>query len=181
MNAFWFGAAATLVTLLVPQSVTSLAPIQTCGTDAELAEPHQLTREHIILAADRRLFSPCRAGEHGPTHLEQRDLALLDQAAASRDVEFRRLAVQAYGRLGAPSIAPRIYKMLEDASPIVRREAVNAVGQALSGTRSDLRDDEPPTASEVTIGRTRLTDRLSQETDDEVVAMILATHRPDAS
>lgn len=184
MNAFWFGAAAALVVVLVPQPTTPQAPIQTCGADAELAEPHRLTREHIILAADRRLFSPCRAGEHGPLHLEQRDLALLDQAAASRDAEFRRLAVQAFGRFGAPSMAPRIYRMLEDSSAAVRREAVNAVGQALSGTRSDLREDDPPTADEVTGGRVRLADRIGKETDDEVVGTILATigrMRHDAS
>ena len=175
MKTLWRRAASVLFTLVVPQAGPSTAPIQTCGADAVLAEPHQLTRETIILAADRRLFSPCRAGEHGPTHLEQRDLALLDQAAASRDVEFRRLAVQAFGRFGAPAMAPRIFKMLEDPSPLVRKEAANAVGQALSGTRSDLRDDEPPTAADVTIARTRLTDRLTLEKDDEVVAVILAT------
>jgi cyclophilin family peptidyl-prolyl cis-trans isomerase/HEAT repeat protein len=169
---------ATAVVLLsfgVPQAATPPSPIQTCGADQERASAETLSREAIILAADRRLFSPCKAGDHGPSHLEQRDLALLDQAAASTDAEYRRLAVQAFGRFGAPSMAPRIARMLDDASPRVRAEAANAIGQALSGTRSDLRDDAPPTAPEVTAGRQRLEARFAAEKDDVVAGVILAT------
>lgn len=169
------GAAVVLLSLGVPQSATTPAPVQTCGTDQERAAAETLSREAIILAADRRLFSPCKAGEHGPTHLEQRDLALLDQAAASTDAEFRRLAVQAFGRFAAPSMAPRIVRRLDDAAPVVRAEAANAIGQALSGTRSDLRDDDPPTAADVTAGRQSLEARFSHEKDDAVAGVILAT------
>ena len=155
------GAAVLLLSFGVPQSATPPAPVQTCGTDQERATAESLSREAILLAADRRLFSPCKAGDHGPSHLEQRDLALLDQAAASTDAEFRRLAVQAFGRFGAPSMAPRIVGLLNDAAPLVRSEAANAIGQALSGTQSDLRDDEPPTAAEVTAGRQSLEARFA--------------------
>lgn len=169
---------------IVGQSNSVPASAQTCGVDTLLARPHELTRETIMLAADRRLFSPCVAGVHGPDHLEQRDLALLEQAAASTTVEFRRLAVQAVGRFGAPSMAGRIYPLLDDPSAEVRKAAANAVGQALSGTRSDLRDDSAPTAAEVTAGRVRLETRLAKETEDSVIAVIVATigrMRHDAS
>jgi len=183
----WFAVAVVAVGLLVSPTDTPVAQIhqvQTCGTDAVQSDPHPLTREHIILAADRRLFSPCEAGEHGPTHLEVRDLDLLDRAAASTTVEFRRLAVQAFGRFGAPSMTPRIAALLDDVSPLVRAEAVNALGQALSGTRSDLRDDEPPMGADVTAARVLLEARMQKETDDRVVGVILATvgrMRHDAS
>lgn len=175
MATFRIGAALTLISLCLPQSVTPPAPVQTCGADQERPAADALSRETIILAADRRLFSPCGAGDHGPSHLEMRDLALLDQAAASTDPEFRRLAVQAFGRFGAPAMAPRIVRMLDDAAANVRAEAANALAQALSGTRSDLRDDEPPTAAEVTAGRLSLEARLEKENDDAVAAVVLAT------
>lgn len=157
------------------QSGSGPASPQTCGTDAVLAQPHELARESIMLAADRRVFSPCVAGDHGPDHLELRDLALLERAAASTNVEFRRLAVQAFGRSGAPSMATRIFPLLDDPSAEVRKAAANAVGQALSGTHSDLRDDAAPTAAEITAGRARLEARLAKDTDDAVVGVIVAT------
>lgn len=184
MALFRIGAALSLISLWVPQSATPPAPVQTCGTDLERPSAEALSRESIILAADRRLFSPCRAGDHGPSHLEVRDLALLDQAAAATNPEFRRLAVQAFGRFDAPAMTPRILRMLDDAVPSVRAEAANALGQALSGTRSDLRDDEPPTAAEVTAARLSLEARLEKESDNAVAAVVLATigrMRHDAS
>lgn len=175
MATFKIGAALTLISLVVPQTATPPAPVQVCGADQERPAAESLSRETIVLAADRRLFSPCRAGEHGPSHLEVRDLALLDQAASATDPEFRRLAVQAFGRSGAPAMAPRIVRMLDDTSANVRAEAANALGQALSGTRSDLREDEAPTAAEVTAGRLALQARLEKETDDTVAAVVVAT------
>lgn len=184
MATFRIGAALTLLSLVVPQTATPPAPIQTCGVDQERPAAEALSRETIVLAADRRLFSPCRAGDHGASHLEVRDLALLDQAASAPNPEFRRLAVQAFGRFGAPAMAPRIVRLLGDTSADVREEAANALGQALSGTRSDLRDDEAPTAAEVTAGRLALEARLEKETDDSVTAVMVATigrMRHDAS
>lgn len=175
MATLRIGAALTLFSLAVPQSATPPAQVQTCGVDQERPAAEALSRETIVLAADRRLFTPCRGGEHGPSHLEVRDLALLDQAAAAPNPEFRRLAVQAFGRFGAPVMAPRIVRMLDDAAASVRAEAANALGQALSGTRSDLRDDEPPTAAEVTAARLSLEARLDTEKDDAVAAVVLAT------
>jgi peptidyl-prolyl cis-trans isomerase B (cyclophilin B) len=175
MATLRIGAALTLFSLVVPQSAIPPAPVQTCGVDQERQTAEALSRDSIILAADRRLFSPCRSGEHGASHLEVRDLALLDQAAASADPEFRRLAVQAFGRVGAPPMAPRIVRMLDDAVAQVRAEAANALGQALSGTRSDLRDDEPPTVAEVTAARRSLEARLDKERDDAVFAVVVAT------
>lgn len=150
-------AAAAVLTLALSQAATSSrAQELACG---------DLSREGLALAADRRLVGPCGA----------QDLALLDRAAASDNPEFRRFAVQAFGRSGAASLAPRAFRLLDDAAPRVRAEAANAIGQALSGTRSDLRDDDPPTPAEVTAGRLRLEARLAKETDDQVVAAILAT------
>jgi cyclophilin family peptidyl-prolyl cis-trans isomerase/HEAT repeat protein len=156
MSILRIAAAALFIGLVVSEAVTLPAQAQACS---------DLTREGIILAADRRLSGPCAS----------QDLDLLTKAAASTDIEFRRLAVQAFGRTGAPSMAPRAFPLLDDPSPIVRAEAANAIGQALSGTRSDLRDDAPPTAAEVTAGRVRLDARLEKETDDKVSAVILAT------
>lgn len=184
MATLRIGAALTVFSLVVPQAVTPPAPVQVCGADQERPAAEPLSRETIVLAADRRLFSPCRAGEHGPSHFEVRDLALLDQAASASNPEFRRLAVQAFGRFGAPAMAPRIVRMLGDASADVRAEAANALGQALSGTRSDLREDDAPTAAEVTAGRLALQARLEKEADDAVAAVVVATigrMRHDAS
>lgn len=156
MSILRIAAAVAVISILVSEPVALPAQTPACS---------DLTREGIILAADRRLAGPCA----------EQDLALLTQAAVSADAEFRRLAVQAFGRTGAASMAPRAFPLLDDPSPVVRSEAANAIGQALSGTRSDLRDDGPPTAAEVTAGRIRLDARLEKETDDTVSAVILAT------
>lgn len=170
--------ALLLVAVVIIASAESRSPIASvsrCGADATLAQPHELTRENVILAADRRLFSPCPAGDHPASHLEQRDLVLLDLALASSDASLRRFAVQAIGRLASPSLVEKIYPKLDDAVVAVRVAAANAVGQALSGLRSDLREPEPLTPEAVRAGRLRLMARLDKETEDSVVAMLVAT------
>ncbi len=168
--ALLFVAAAGLL-----QTPASVAPIETCGTDRVLAQPHALSREALILAADRRLFSPCETGTHGDDHLERRDLALLDQALASNNADFRRIAVQGLGRMVAPSLVDRILPLVDDAAPPVRMAAVHGVAQALSGLRSDLRPEEAPAPAAIRAARERLQARFDKETDDEVAGVILAS------
>lgn len=128
-----------------------------------------------MLAIDRRLFSPCDAGEHPETHQEKRDLALIEQALASTDVELRRLAVQGLGRMASPAMVGRIAPRLDDASASVRMAAANAIGQSLSGLRSDLRTAAPLTPADARAGRELLTTRFGKETDEAVAAVILST------
>jgi cyclophilin family peptidyl-prolyl cis-trans isomerase len=165
LAAFWLQAPA-------PQAV---AAIETCGSDRTLAAPERLTRETLLLAIDRRLFSPCTQGEHGPFHLEERDRALIVQALASSTEEMRRIAVRGVGQMASPSMVPLLVPRLDDASAAVRMEAANAIGQSLSGLRSDLRTDPPATPAQVREGQQTLAARFDKETDDRVAVVILAT------
>lgn len=150
------------------------APVLTCGADLQAVGPDVLSAVTIALAADRRLSSPCPTGEHGASHREVRDLALLDRAAASTNAEFRRLAAQAFGRLAAPAMvaegdaaalrAGRLIKLLSDSWAPTRAEAATSIGKALSGTRSDLRDDAAPTTAHLLFARDALEQRLARET-----------------
>ncbi len=151
------------------------AAIETCGADRTTNAPERLTRETLLLAIDRRLFSPCPDGDHGPPHQEERDRALIVQALASTTEEIRRLAVQGVGQMASPSMLSLLAPKLDDPSPAVRKVAANAIGQSLSGLRSDLRTDPPLTPAQVRAGRDALVARFDKETDDEVAGVILAT------
>ncbi len=162
-----------------------LAPIEICGTDRQVTTVEDLSTASIALAADRRLFAPCAAEVHGASHQESRDLALLDRAAAALNDEHRRLAAQAFGRFGDPAMVAqgdpveptvgRLIRLLADRAPVVRAGVANAVGQALSGTRSDLRSDVAPTAAQIALGLEALEGHLKTETSDRVAAVILQT------
>jgi len=166
----------------------SSAPVLTCGADPQAIGADTLSAVTIALAADRRLSSPCLSGEHGASHREVRDLALLDRAAASTNGEFRRLAAQAFGRLAAPAMVAegeastlrpgRLIKLLSDSWAPTRAEAAIGIGKALSGTLSDLRDDAAPTPAYLLFARDALGQQLARETRPDVpgpAAAILET------
>lgn len=175
-------ALAVCLLLIVPMARPSAqtpsgAPVLTCGADPQSTVADALSAVTIALAADRRLASPCLAGEHGISHREVRDLALLDRAAASTNAEFRRLAAQAFGRLAAPTMVAegdaaalrpgRLIKLLSDSWAPTRAEAAIGIGKALSGTRSDLRDDTAPTPAHLLFARDALEQRLARETQPD--------------
>ncbi len=156
------------VTIALPASqVSPLPPPQACGTDQEVATADTLSAVSIALAADRRLASPCPDGTHGATHREVRDRALLDRAAASTNAEFRRLAAQAFGRMASAEMLPPLVKLLSDSSAPTRAEAAAAIGKAVSGARSDLRDDVAPTAAQIQAAAAALEAQLAKEPADD--------------
>jgi cyclophilin family peptidyl-prolyl cis-trans isomerase/HEAT repeat protein len=59
------------------------------------------------------------------------DLGIILDGTKSEDPAVRRIAVRALGRLEGPELVDSIAPLLEDRDPGVRREAANAVGQAL--------------------------------------------------
>lgn len=169
------------------QAPASVA-IQPCGADVEVAGGEATSAVTIALAADRRLFSPCPTGDHGASHREVRDLALLDRAAASTTGEYRRLAAQAFGRLASPEMVAegeaaalrpgRLVKLLSDSWAPTREAAAIGIGKALSGTRSDLRDDAAPTPAHMAFARHALEQQLARETRPDIpgpAAAILET------
>ena len=108
--------------------------------------PLPLRRDSVILAADRRGFAPCLP--RTPNDRAARDAVVIADAAKASDPELRRLAAQAYGRLGDMSAvgsmrqgkwaAGPLMSLLNDPSALVRREAADAVGNALQGAPGDL-------------------------------------------
>lgn len=164
------------------------AAILACGADAEVASAEVLSAVTIALAADRRLAGPCPAGDPGVSRREVRDLALLDRAAASTNGEYRRLAAQAFGRSASPEMAAegegsalrpgRLIRLLSDSWAPTRAEAAIGIGKALSGTRSDLRDDAAPTPARLLFARDALARQLARETRSDIpgpAAAILET------
>ncbi|MCC6317609.1 MAG: peptidylprolyl isomerase [Gemmatimonadaceae bacterium] len=63
------------------------------------------------------------------------DLSALTTYLTRPDATLRAAAVRALGRQQSERWLPAIYPLLRDASPAVRMEAMNAVGQALQGRR----------------------------------------------
>jgi cyclophilin family peptidyl-prolyl cis-trans isomerase/HEAT repeat protein len=152
-------------------------PTFTCGTDTLVPFPIPVSWFTIALAADSRLYVPCLADVHTDAHREVRDARVLDDAVRSTVPEIRRLAVAAYGRVGRPEFVGVLAHALEDPAASVRREAANALGNALSGVQVEPDDGEaPPSAADrVTFARASLDARLIVEKDDDVAGMILET------
>ncbi len=73
-------------------------------------------------------------------------LAPLLDGTAHADAEVRRLAVRGLGRQERATLIPRIAALLDDAAPVVRTEAANALAQAARG-------GEPETARRALIAR----------------------------
>lgn len=166
-----------------------------CGTDMSVpAIPYKW--DTVVLAVDSQQFRPCPEGNHTPNHREAREWTVLSKALADDDPELRRLPAQALGRAGGvapigalvietgvPSRAGRdpsgyadpLGRLLNDDAPRVRREAVNAIGDSLSGVPRELNPNQRQPLERVARGRAILEKRLAMEKDDEVAATILET------
>jgi cyclophilin family peptidyl-prolyl cis-trans isomerase/HEAT repeat protein len=151
------------------------ARIPTCGTDMILPAPIPVRWDTVVLAGDSRQFAPCPEGQHGPTHRESREMALLGSASGSRDPAIRRAAIIATGRLGAPSQISQFTAALADPDPDLRRIAVEAVGESLAQRASDRPVSGEMFAKNLSEAATLLRARLRIEKDDAVAGVILAT------
>lgn len=184
MSPTWIARAVVVVALALPQTPAG-ERVEECGANRQVDQAEAVTRVSVILAADRRGFSPCTEGAGQERSQEVRDLALLDRALASQQADIRRLAVQGLGRFASPSMVARLVPVLNDQSAVVRMEAANALAQSVSGLRSDLRTDAPVTADQLATARKALEARLSVESDDGVAGVMLAslgrTRLPDAA
>ncbi|MFQ5744421.1 MAG: HEAT repeat domain-containing protein, partial [Acidobacteriota bacterium] len=103
----------------------------------------------MLVAEDQRADSP--AG-----------MAPLLEGLQSANADIRRIGVRALGRLERASLVTSIAPMLADPAASVRREAANALGQAVTG-------GDPEMASSVLIPR------LADEQDPMVRGMIVRT------
>lgn len=184
MSPTWIVRTVVVVALALPQSSAG-DRIAECGSNRQVDQAESVSRIAVILAADRRGFSPCTEGAGQERSQEVRDLALLDRALASQQADIRRLAAQGLGRFSSPAMIARLVPLLNDQSAVVRMEAANALAQSVSGLRSDLRTDAPVTADQLATVRKALDTRLSVESDDGVAGVILAslgrTRLPDAA
>lgn len=184
MSPTWIVRAAVVVALAMPQASQG-DRVAICGSNRQVDQAEAVTRVSIILAADRRGFSPCAEGAGQERSQEVRDLALLDRALSSSRTDYRQLAVQGLGRFASPSMIARLVPALNDQSAVVRMEAANALAQSVSGLHSDLRTDAPVTTDQLATVRKALETRLSVEGDDGVAGVILAslgrTRLPDAA
>ncbi|MBI4420671.1 MAG: HEAT repeat domain-containing protein [Gemmatimonadetes bacterium] len=103
----------------------------------------------ILSAEDSRTLSPMALGP-------------LVGGLRYPDPDIRRLAVRGLGRLERDTLAPVIARALNDSSPLVRAEASNALGQAVSRGRPNLARDS-------------LLARLGREPDPNVRGAIAQT------
>ncbi len=90
------------------------------------------------------------------------DVQMLVRAAGGRDEALAAVAVRALGRLERPSLVADLLAFLEVRSPLVRAEASNAIGQAVSSA-----EGEP-----VERARSVLMSRLTTEADPRVRGVI---------
>ncbi len=171
-------------------------PTFVCGTDTQLPAPILVKWENVVIAADSQGFSPCLDGAHPQQHRESREAVVLHSALLHQTPEMRRLAVQAIGRTGLFEVpanfrnalvdalgsgarldpAGPLAAPLNDSSPLVRREAANAIGEIMSGAVRELRPHPArPAADNLTWARTALERRLLVESDNGVAATILET------
>ncbi|MGE5834404.1 MAG: peptidylprolyl isomerase [Acidobacteriota bacterium] len=198
-SADWFPNPRSAVRI-VPASFQATqgrdTPLFVCGTDM-LVPPIPFRWDTLVLAADAQEFMPCPEGRHTSNHREAREGALLHAARKHDSPEFRRVVAQAWGRMGggwsrvgvlpgetgAANLAdmdPSAYvdtlgMLLNDGSPVVRREAANAIGEHLSGVPRELHPVQRVPPDNITRARQVLEKRLAMEKDDEVAATILET------
>jgi cyclophilin family peptidyl-prolyl cis-trans isomerase/HEAT repeat protein len=100
------------------------------------------------------------------------DLAILRSGAHSADPQIARAGVRALGRLERPALIVEILPLLRNASPEVRAEAANAIGQAAQPWKTD-----PPKTAAATLDEAlaNLAARLRIESDVDVREAIAET------
>ena len=189
-RAFAIGALITTAVWTVQAQRGGEASFFTCGADQILRDPIPVTPENVILAGDGRLFAPCPMRgprneadprlPHPPDHREMRELALLDAASKAPGVELRRRAAQAFGRIASPSFVAAgadgpLVRLLEDTDATVRREAANAIAEAVAGSYGDMNAGFAAllTPDVIAAARRQLEARLARETDNDAAAAIL--------
>ena len=180
-----------------PAQSSTTTPLFVCGTDMVVPQiPFNWAT--VVLAGDSQTFMPCPAGSHTANHREAREGAVLRTAMRHDDPEFRRIVAQTLGRLGgvgpigvfpseidAASVAGSdpstsnyadlLSSLVNDESSRVRREAANAIGEALSGVPRELWPNQRQPPEKILRGRQVLERRLAIEKDEEVAATILET------
>ena len=155
-------------------------PIFTCGTNQTIAEPIPLTAAAVILAADGRLYAPCGDPANAPDDRAARERDVLMRATQSSDATIRRLAARSLGqvqRTDGPVIETLLATLTRDASPLVRREAADAIGEVFAAQRGDF-GGSPLTLTEaqsVTVAGDVLFRLIDREPDDGVAAAMAET------
>lgn len=195
------GAAASAAQQQSPDHRT---PLFLCGQNEQWSQGPPLLWEHIMLAADSRLFLPCAAYPVPPelpvVRLTGKERViwqfdLIKKAVTSRDPLLRRAAAQALGRLEMPVFvsnekaflvlqpsaqlneSPKgpLIQLLEDSVSAVRLEAANAIGDSMSGVRGDWGAPSKPAPDKIAFAHDQLIARLNVEQDDGVAGAILET------
>jgi cyclophilin family peptidyl-prolyl cis-trans isomerase/HEAT repeat protein len=185
--------------MLLHAQLGRTTPLFVCGHDEMLSEEIPLRWYNVVLAGDGRLYSPCQLDYHLPTHREVRESDLLQLALRVPNVELKRLAVQAFGRMGTPitallfitrrapgmtgaalvsapgTVTDPTTTLLDDPDARVRREVASAIADLLSGPIESpmVLTYRPPAEGLLESARLALVNRLSIETDDNVAATIL--------
>jgi cyclophilin family peptidyl-prolyl cis-trans isomerase/HEAT repeat protein len=201
-SADWFPSPRDTNTIRIvpasfqPAQPSTTTPLFVCGTDMSMPQiPFNWAT--LVLAGDSQTFMPCPIGNHPANHREAREWAVLRTAMRHDDPEFRRIVALALGRIGGVGSigvlpreidAPRpagsdastnyvdpLGNLVNDESPRVRREAVNAIGEALSGVPRELWPNQRQPPEKIVRGRLLLERRLAIEKDEEVAATILET------
>src|SRR5262249_49529856 len=116
----------------------------------------------ILLAEDRRAPTP-------------RDLTVIRSGLQSSDAQTVLIAVRALGRLERPALLPDIVPILKNPLPEIRREAANAIGQAVH--QSSVPNADRSRLAPVGLDQAfyALTARLRIESEPEVRAVICET------
>ncbi|HTE48058.1 MAG TPA: peptidylprolyl isomerase [Gemmatimonadaceae bacterium] len=101
---------------------------------------------------------------------------LIDGLAATSDPRIRLAAVRGLGRLQRAAVTPKLVTLLEDASPVIRSEAANAVAESMQsvwGTTNARGTDAPDSLKNaVRSAAEGLTRRIERETDPRVLGAL---------
>jgi cyclophilin family peptidyl-prolyl cis-trans isomerase len=172
------GATVIVVSARQPDRTT---PMFVCGANQSIPQPIPLTAAAVTLAADGRLYSPCPQASPAASDRAAREWDLLMRASQSRDADIRRPAAQGFGRIPATSATltnPLAAMVAREDDLLVQAEAINAIGEMLSGQRGDLAGPAlapQDAAAAVLAAADVLHQQLLRETDDPIVAAMLTT------